>query len=257
MHYQSFYKFYRFGASLRFLQDATTRYPVHGGAFTLHNIRLLFNFFEDLNLIVTNRLAHTKLDALVEELEATDKSANLTQDQVTTLKATIKSIRDTLDEEIKGIGAYAPTPKRINLDRLLDDVTSLFAPSTYDILPDLTRFDFQQAGRCIAFELPTAAAFHILRATEGCLRFYYERMVKSGRIKGRMWGPIVNDLRKRNITKKNETLNNHLDNIRASFRNPTQHPEATYDIHEVQDLWSVCIDVVNRMIRILRQENRL
>jgi hypothetical protein len=47
-------------------------------------------------------------------------------------------------------------------------------------------------------------------------------------------------------------VNNHLDNIRVSFRNPTQHPEAIYDIHEVQDLWSICVDVINRMVKILK-----
>jgi hypothetical protein len=109
----------------------------------------------------------------------------------------------------------------------------------------------------VLLELPTAAAFHILRATEDVLRHYYTRMVRNNRIAGLMWGPIVANLRTRHLTKRHETLNNHLDNIRVSFRNPTQHPESMYDIHEVQDLWGVCIDVVNRMVRILRDSNRI
>jgi hypothetical protein len=64
----------------------------------------------------------------------------------------------------------------------------------------------------------------------------------------------VKDLRKRKRTKPFSVLNNHLDNIRDSFRNPTQHPEIRYDIHEVQDLWSVCVDVINRMVRTLNKE---
>lgn len=66
-----------------------------------------------------------------------------------------------------------------------------------------------------------------------------------------MWGPIVQDLRNKTKTRKHIALNNHLDNIRVSFRNPTQHPEALYDIHEVQDLLSVCIDVNNRMFKVI------
>src|SRR5687767_6428536 len=115
----------------------------------------------------------------------------------------------------------------------------------------------QLQDKCIAFERPTAAAFHILRGTEDVLRSYYRRMVRNGRIKSSMWGAIVQDLRKRGATKAHVTLNNHLDNIRSSFRNPTQHPEAIYDIHEVQDLWAVCIDVVNRMHKALVAEGRL
>jgi len=42
-----------------------------------------------------------------------------------------------------------------------------------------------------------------------------------------------------------------LDNIRRSFRNPTQHPDKIYDIQEVQDLFGLCIDAINRMITLL------
>jgi hypothetical protein len=46
-----------------------------------------------------------------------------------------------------------------------------------------------------------------------------------------------------------KVLLDHLDGIRTNFRNPTQHPDATYDIHEAQDLFSVCVDAVNRAAR--------
>jgi hypothetical protein len=62
-----------------------------------------------------------------------------------------------------------------------------------------------------------------------------------------MWGAMVQDLRKRRKARPYEVLINNLDNIRNSFRNPTQHPEKIYDIHEVQDLWGICIDAINRM----------
>jgi len=41
----------------------------------------------------------------------------------------------------------------------------------------------------------------------------------------------------------------HLDHIRRSFRNPTQHPDKIYDIQEAQDLFGLCVDAVNRMSR--------
>ena len=46
-------------------------------------------------------------------------------------------------------------------------------------------------------------------------------------------------------------LMDNLDNIRVNFRNPTQHPEARYDMDGAQDLLSISIDVVNRMIKDL------
>jgi len=163
--------------------------------------------------------------------------------------------RLTLDAEIIGIHAFTTTPKRLNSEKLLDDVSSLFAPDAYSSFPDIAKSDFAEAGKCIAYELPTVAAFHILRATEANLRHYYKQRIKQKRIASEMWGPIVEDLRKRSKTKTHTTLNNHLDNIRLSFRNPTQHPESVYDIHEVQDLFSVCIDANNRMFKILKNES--
>ncbi len=183
--------------------------------------------------------------------------AELTDSQSKDLNEKMDKIRSTLEADISGMVAYIPTPKRIDLDALLNDVSQLFSPSVFVLLPDLTQFDFSEAGNCIAFERPTAAAFHMLRATEGTLKWYYTQIVRSRRIDNQMWGNIVADLRKKNLTKKHTALNNNLDNIRESYRNPTNHPEATYDIHEVQDLWSLCIEVTNRMVATLKSENRL
>ena len=260
MQYQSLYGFYWFGTCLRYLQDANEHMLLHGEGTEgriIYNIEQLFQYLEQLKLNVTARLAHGKLDDLLTELKAKPHGTALSAAEANRLRESITLLRETLECEIEGTGAYTPTPKRLDLPRLLSDVSSLFAPNVFNSLPAIAQFDFAEAGKCIAFERSTAAAFHILRGTEDVLRFYYNRMVRHGRIASLMWGPIVADLRKRNLTKQFETLNNHLDNIRVSFRNPTQHPEATYDIHEVQDLWSVCVDVVNRMLRILLDEKRL
>ena len=179
MKYQSLFGFYWFGTCLRFLLDATDRYKIHEDAWVLFNIDELFDYLEELGLPVTKRLAHKKLDALIKELKETDKDATLSPSQATQLSNAINEIRSTLEAEIEGVGAYTPTPKRLDLDKLINDVSYLFAPDTFEHLPDMARFDFKEAGKCIAFEMPTASAFHVLRATEDCLRFYYKNMVKN------------------------------------------------------------------------------
>jgi hypothetical protein len=55
--------------------------------------------------------------------------------------------------------------------------------------------------------------------------------------------------KKKTIPKGTDVLLNQLDYIRAQFRNPTQHPDKIYDIQEVQDLWGLCVDVINRMVK--------
>lgn len=257
MKFQSLFKFYFFGTSLRYLQDVQTDYWVHSredGMYVIDNIKSFLETLAEFQLGVTERLALSKLQPLLKKLEESDPEHTLTSEQALELRSNIGDIRATLEAELAGVGAYTLTPKRIDLKKLLAEVDALFAPETFHQLPEIARFDFAEAGKCIAFERPTAAAFHMLRATEAMLRMYYQKMVRSNRIASQNWGPIVSDLRTRGRTKKYLALNNQLDNIRDSYRNPTQHPEAIYDIHEVQDLWAICVDVVNRMIKTLRVE---
>src|SRR5262249_30309736 len=146
--------------------------------------------------------------------------------------------------------AYVVTPKILDVQRLLGNVSILFAPGVFQKLPEIAKRDYSEAGKCIAFERPTAAAFHLLRGTESVLRAFYCHLAKRRRV-SMMWGPIVQDLQKRKRAAIHLDLLNHMDHIRTSFRNPTQHPEKVYDIHEAQDLWSLCVDATNRMAKAL------
>ncbi|MCH7723510.1 MAG: hypothetical protein IIC76_09320 [Bacteroidetes bacterium] len=241
--------YYFFGTQMRYLQDSLEGTNFPGENYVQENIERFLSNIGKLGLEVTQR-ASRELKKFLEKAFESD-TQQLDADQARELSKLMSEIRLTLDAEIEGVYSYVTTPKRLDIDKLLDDVSALFSPGTYESFPDIAKYDFNEAGKCIAFERPTAAAFHILRATEANLRHYYKNMIRHKRISSEMWGPIVHDLRARNKTKKFTTLNNHMDNIRLSFRNPTQHPEATYDIHEVQDLLSVCIDANNRMFKVL------
>jgi hypothetical protein len=116
----------------------------------------------------------------------------------------------------------------------------------------MAQYDFSEAGKCIVFERSTAAAFHILRATEVLVRLYYKKFLRK-KPDGKTWGQLLNELKNKPSGKKpNPVTVNHLINIKDSFRNPTQHPDKVYDIQEVQDLLSVCIDVVNKMVEEIK-----
>jgi hypothetical protein len=142
---------------------------------------------------------------------------------------------------------YVLPSRRFNSEYLLDSPAKLFKPGVFDSLPDIVRFDIEHSCRCILFGEGTAAAFHVLRATEGLLRDYYVRNKRTKRIKNQNWGPIVEDLGKKKTRKVPHTLLASLDMIRESYRNPTQHPDATYDVESAQDLFGLCIDVINKM----------
>jgi hypothetical protein len=119
-------------------------------------------------------------------------------------------------------------------------------------LDDLAKLDMAEAGRAIVFELPTAAAFHVLRATEQVLQDFYRTWVRQRRVKPMLWGSMLKDMRSKS-RRPPDALLNHLDHIRLSFRNPTDHPEKSYDIEEAQDLFALCCEAIGRMVRGRRE----
>ena len=247
------YRFWQFGTTVRYLQDIQAEYAIHGSGNVLHNIKALFARLEELNLRVTIRAAY-ELQAFQTELGALLQDAKVTQAQAQKLNRLIHALRQTLEAELKGINAYTISPKRLDVEKLTSDVASLFAPDVYQSLTPLAQYDLSEAARCIAFERPTAGAFHLMRATEEVLRGYYCHYVRRDRISPMLWYPMVQALQQHRKAKANDTLHRQLDNIRVSFRNPTQHPDKVYDIHEVQDLFGLCVDSINRMRRLCNGE---
>jgi hypothetical protein len=160
----------------------------------------------------------------------------------------MKEIWPTLRAESSGMIAYTISERRFPIEYLMDNVGRLFAKDTFDKLPAIAQQDFIEATKCLAFERSTAAAFHMLRGTESVLKHYYCTKLHRKRSE-LMWGPMVVSMR-RYPKRFPALLLNQLDHIRSSFRNPTAHPEKLFDIDEAQDLLSICIDAVNRMIQL-------
>jgi hypothetical protein len=246
----SLFTYYKFGNRFWFLLQIREE-SISELKRVTSQIKLFLDELKELDLRVTLQASTALNNLLVELMEASEEE--FTSLQALKLREIMTNIRLTLESEIALIDLYKPTEKRYDVNRLLEDVTSLFAPEVFEKLPELTQYDLNEAGKCCAFERPTATAFHILRATEGVLRHFYMSLIKRDRLQQQKqnWGPIVEALRLKSKTKKYTTLYNNLDNIRNSYRNPTQHPDIKYDIHEAQDLFGLCIEAINRMIQTI------
>lgn len=254
------YPYILLGDSIRFLRDVKSGMPIGKpvGRDEPSLYKQIFGIHDKLlkmGLTVTLEAYRDELGDLMGDFynEVDEGSSTpLTERQADDILRGMMTIAMILKYEAKKLQAYVVTEKRLPVNKLLSGVGSLFGNEVFNVLPDLVQYDFRQAGKSIAFELPTAAAFHILRGTEGVLRSYYASLIPSASIQPHTtWGPMVADLRKiSNDTPPKELLDN-LDNIRVSFRNPTQHPEKTYDLDEAQDLFNLCVDAINRMAKDL------
>lgn len=251
MEKKSIRTYFFFGTSVRYLIDADVGYKIFGHGFILDNISYCLSYLEELGLTVTKIASRDLVDFKNKLSEIKNDDARLSDEQSSELKGICRGLRKTLESELQTHEAFIVTPKRFDTNRLLYDIGSLMSPNVFSLLPEITQYDLSEAGKCIAFERPTAAAFHFLRATEAVLRYFCCSLIRRRRVSHLLWGDMVQDLRHRNKTSRYTTLYNNLDNIRHSYRNPTQHPDAIYDIHEVQDLCPLCFEVINRMIKIL------
>jgi len=252
---QKVHAYYFFGTCVRYIQDAKEGVLLGGpakvgGWYIRANLEVFFKHLEEYGLVITIRASH-ELREGYDELSIKPPEHRLTAPEAARLSTSMTTLRHTLDAELEGLSAYIVTPKRLDSSKLLNEVAALLSPGVFEKLPSIAQYDLSEAGKCIAFERSTAGAFHILRATEAVLRVFYVALVKRGR-GSLMWGPILADLRRRRAGKAHGVLIANLDNIRMSFRNPTQHPDATYDTHEVQDLWALCGDAISRMAKILK-----
>jgi hypothetical protein len=115
---------------------------------------------------------------------------------------------------------------------------------TLDSVPDIAKKDFREAGRCLAFEVPTAAGFYALRATEATLRVYFTLV--TGQDASKMdWGTCTFELAKSG--KANKKVTQVLDQIRDVHRNPLMHPEECLTMREAIGLFDIAKSAINAL----------
>lgn len=241
------YSYVYFGTNIWYLQslDHGNNIETKDGGGIRPNLENLIQGLENFGFPVTRRAAFNLEEFCREAFEGKQNEDTLSKEQVSEIRRLASALRPTFDAEAAGLSAYILTEKRYPLESLTADPWKLFAEHVKLRLADVAVLDIEEAAKCIAFQRSTAAAFHLMRATESTLKEFYCHNVKRNR-SDLMWGPMISSLRSRKGIHSGALID-HLDNLRRNFRNPTQHPEKIYDLTEVQDLFGVCIDVINRM----------
>src|ERR1035438_9404695 len=120
----------------------------------------------------------TGLRHLIELVEKKDESGKRDQElrpmQIQLILVGVRKSIETFETILSSELALAPTysvPNRgvFSTDSLLDSADDVFG-DWREKIPDEARADTKQAGRCLAFDLSTAAGFHVARATEAGMR---------------------------------------------------------------------------------------
>lgn len=143
---------------------------------------------------------------------------------VTELQVAVEAFMATLRRELPRRPTYVVQKKGgFREDALIDNGEVLFPQELATKVPDAVP-DIKQGARCIAFELPTAAGYHLHRANEAVLRVYYD-VVTGGapRPRNRSMGNYLGEMDKLGVG--DPKIKSSLQDLVKHHRNPLIHPE--------------------------------
>lgn len=130
---------------------------------------------------------------------------------------------------------------------LISQAEVLFPPDLPDKVPEAVR-DIQEAGKSIAFELGTAAGFHILRANEAVLLRYWDAVTgRAPRPKNRNLGNYIKKLDE--LKAGDEKVRATLRQIKDLHRNTLVHPEDVLTTDEAINLLGIIRSAVSAMLK--------
>jgi hypothetical protein len=180
--------------------------------------------------------------------KALDLEAEVEPYQVYRINSAITKFETVISAELQSLSTYYVSQQGIyNTTDLIDRAElALGNPkNTEQTIGEAAKKDFNQAGRCLAFELPTASAFHCTRSVEATLRKYH-RLVKNlpDNEKSPDMAVCINELRSAGEDTK---VMDVLDHIRDLHRNTVMHPEAFLSLSEALRLFDISKSAINAM----------
>ena len=175
----------------------------------------------------------------------------LTDLEVYNLKSLFTKFETVMTAEMHQLATYAVIQKGCySTPHLIDEAELIFTEQMRNHLPSQSITDIRQGGRCLAFEVPTAAAFHFLRATEAVLHRYYEELSgghKRPRI--RNMGKYIEALEK--ISSVDKKVLAVLRQLKDLHRNPIMHPEISLDMDEAMTLLGIVQSAITTMVGVV------
>jgi hypothetical protein len=151
-----------------------------------------------------------------------------------------KTFETVLSEELVTSSAYSATKKGIySTADLIENAEKAFPVSVIGKFSEDTIREIQEAGKCLAFDMATACAFHMMRATEEVMHRYYVSACKpKPQRKLENWGAYIGELKKSGKAEVKEVVA-MLQQIKDRHRNLIMHPEIVLSIDEAFTLFEI------------------
>ena len=167
---QNTYVYIQIGLCLRLLRNIAGTHKASLAKTTIETLRSNLqkgNF--DVSQAAMTSIAFGEMEGALRAAEA-DKP--LAADLVGQIKDQFSNLENVVFAEALTKKIYVLPSRRFNTEYLLADPKKLLRSGSFEKLEEIAKTDFSSSCRCILFGEATAAAFHILRATESVLKSY-------------------------------------------------------------------------------------
>jgi len=192
----------------------------------------------------------------IRQLAGKPADSPIQANNVTMVVGSLLDFQAVLREELNISDTYIVAQKaHYSTTTLVESGELMFPDEIRNELPTEAVYDIKQGARCFAFELPTAAGFHFLRAIEAVIHKFYDVLSNNARRPNRAaMGIYIDELIKLNA---NPDLVATLRQIKDLHRNPIIHPDETLDMIEAQMLMGIMQSAVFAMIQIVKNKQKL
>jgi hypothetical protein len=246
---------YEFVTSLKVLQGLENGKPISGHLYMLLTAEtaletFLYNSVYSATLKPVFVPGSALLQAIKKLTTSVDKERILDFLDVWSVNNALQEFETVLKAEMSFIDVFLVFKKRGYDTNDLIERAEVLLPAVFPAKVPEAVTDIKQVGRCLAFELPTAAGFHMMRSIEHVLRVYFDVVAKgTQRPTSNNMGEYLRILDENDYGDKK--VRACLRQIKDLHRNELIHPEVTLDLDEALNLWGIVQSAISAMLPTL------
>lgn len=172
---------------------------------------------------------------------------------IATLRRTVEGFAISFQDELDRIPMFTVVPKgNLDVHRLCEGMSNSYPQSVLELCDDFIKAEIDHAGKCLAFELPTACGFHILRAVETAMKGYIHAANGAlPKVTQRNWSAYIQALE---AIKTNADVIDVL-RILKTKRNPLMHPSDNLEISDAIGMLCLCQAGMEALIADIRDRS--
>lgn len=182
---------------------------------------------------------------------------NVTTDQINFIEAfqithNLSEFDTVLKAELSNSDAYFVSGKGgYDTSTLIGNAEAIFSTGLAVLVPNAIP-DIRESGKCLAYELGTAAGFHALRATEAVVRRYWEIVTQNKpHPKQRNLGNYLTKMEEFNVG--DSKVISALRQIKDLHRNPLAHPEEYLTLDQAINLLGISRSAIGYMLPTIEE----